>query len=495
MRRSYDLLVIGAGATGLSAARAARADGRSVALVEAERPGGDCTFSGCVPSKTLLETARRVQAARSGSSYGFHADVRVDFAAVMHRVHEVVEQIAQDESPDLLTSEGIALRRGWARFVGPTEVDVDGERLRGDRVVLALGARAVVPPLPGLSDVPHLDNRTVFGLTELPEHLLVLGGGAIGCELSQAFARLGAQVTVVEAEDRLLGKEEPEASAVLEAVLRRDGVDVRTGAKVERVSRSGDVTTLHLKGGAAVTGSHLLVVVGRAPATDGVGLEAAGVRLGEHGEVVTDATLRTTAEHVFAAGDCTSPLQLTHVGDEQGRLAAGNAFARARLPGVVGGAKEWDGSAVPWVTYTEPEIGRVGQSEAQAFAEHGSRARVAVVPLCRTDRARTAGDTAGFVKVVAAPRPVLRSKLLDRLVGMTAVGPVGGELVAEAALAMQLGTFAGRIAQTVHAYPTHSLATRTAVSRLFGTYAGGTARPAQEHPDPAEMRAVLGDAG
>ena len=492
MRRSYDLMVIGAGATGLSAARA---DGRSVALVEAERPGGDCTFSGCVPSKTLLETSRRVQAARSGPSYGFRTEVHVDFPAVMRRVHEVVERIAEDESPDLLASEGIALHRGWARFLGPTEVEVGGGQLRAERVVLALGARAVVPPLEGLVDVPHLDNQTVFELTELPEHLLVLGGGSIGCELSQAFARLGAPVTVVEASDRLLGKEEPEASAVLEAVLRRDGVDVRTGAEVERVSRSGDVTTLHLRGGATVTGSHLLVVVGRAPATEGVGLDVAGVRVGEHGEVVTDATLRTTAEHVFAAGDCTSPLQLTHVGDAQGRLAAGNAFAQTRLPGLVGGPKDWDASVIPWVTFTEPEIGRVGLSEAQAYADHGSRARVSLVPLCRTDRARAAGDTAGFVKVIAAPRPVLRSKLLDQLVGMTAVGPVGGELVAEAALAMQLGTFAGRIAQTVHAYPTHSLATRLAVSRLFGSYAGGKARPAREHPDPAELRAALGDAG
>ncbi len=491
MQRTYDLLVVGAGATGLSAARTARADGRSVALVEAARPGGDCTFRGCVPSKTLLETARRVQAARSGPSYGFRTEVAVDFPAVMRRVHAVVERIAEDESPDLLASEGIVLRQGWARFVGPTEVDVDGDRVHGDRVVLALGARAAVPPIEGLADVPHLDNSTIFGLTELPDHLLVLGGGAIGCELSQAFARLGARVTVVEAADRLLAKEEPETSAVLTAVLRRDGVDVRTGATVERVSRSGDVTTLHLSNG-SVTGSHLLVVVGRAPATGGMGLEVAGVELGNHGEVVVDATLRTTAEHVWAAGDCTSPLQLTHVGDGQGRLAASNAFSQPRLPGLVGGPKDWDDSVIPWVTFTEPEIGRVGRSEAQAYAEHGSRARVALVPLSSTDRARAAGDTAGFVKVIAAPRPVLRSKLLDRLVGMTAVGPVGGELVAEAALAMQLGTFAGRVAQTVHAYPTHSLATRIAVSRLFGSYAGGTARPAQEHPDPTELQAVLG---
>jgi len=453
----YDLAVIGAGATGLAAARGARRAGRRVALVEADRPGGDCTHYGCVPSKALLETARRVQAARSGARYGFSADVTVEFPAVMERVARTVAEIEQDESPDQLAREGIALLRGWGVVTGPDALEVDGRRTTFERLVVASGSRAAVPPVDGLDAVPYLDNRTVFDLREQPEHLVVLGGGPIGAELAQAFRRLGSEVTLVEAAPRILAREDADAAATLAAVLEREGVHVRTGVQAVRVA-PGPV--LHLDDGSSISGSHLLVAVGRTPATDGSGLEAAGVRL-DRGRVVTDEHLQAAAT-VWAAGDCTSRLNFTHVGDEQGRLAARNAFARA--PWQRG---SWDDSGIPWVTYTEPEIGQVGLTAEQAVALYGGRVRVATSWNRASDRARTAGETDGFVRLVALPGRV-GGMALGRLVGMTAVGPTAGELVAEGALAMRTGALVGRLAQTVHAYPTWSLSTRVAAAQLFG---------------------------
>ena len=464
----YELVVLGAGATGLAAARTARKAGRTVALVEAERPGGDCTHFGCVPSKALLETARRVQAARSGPQYGFSAEPTVDFAKVMERVHSVIDEIELDESPELLAEQGIDLLRGWGVVTGPHSLEVDGRTVTFDRLVVASGSRALVPPIDGLADVPYLDNKTVFSMTELPEHLLVLGGGPIGVELAQAFRRLGSQVTVVEGMPTILGREEPEARTALTAVLEREGVTIRTGATVTRVEQG---PVLHLSDGTSVRGSHLLVAVGRTPSTSDIGLETAGVRL-DKGRVVTDDKLRA-AKTVWAAGDCTSRLQFTHVGDEQGRLAAKNAFARGPF-----GGKAWDDSVIPWVTFTEPEIAHVGLTEEQAVAEHGDKARVSVVLDTRSDRARTAGETDGLVKLIAVPGPV-GGMLLGKLVGMTVVGPMAGEQIAEGALVMQTGAIVGRLGQTVHAYPTWSLSTRIAAARFFGAHGGTPARKAR----------------
>jgi len=466
----YDLVVLGAGATGLGAAREARRRGRRVALVEADRPGGDCTHYGCVPSKALLETARRVQAARSGPSYGFRADVQVDFPRVMDRVHAVIADVERDESPELLAREGIDLLTGWATFTSPTSVSVDGRTLTSGRFLVATGSRATVPPIDGLADVPYLDNKTVFSLRELPGHLLVLGGGPIGIELAQAFRRLGSEVTVVEAAPTVLAREEPEAQAVVAAVLRREGVTLRTGVQVVRV---GAGPVLHLDDGSTVTGSHLLVAVGRTPSTDGFGLERTGARVDDRGRVVTDGHLQA-APTVWAAGDCTSVLQFTHVGDEQGRLAARNAFGSARRPRS---RQAWDDRVVPWVTFTEPEVAHVRLTEAQAFARHGDAVRVAFAADAEADRPRTAGETDGFVKLLALPGRI-GGVTLSKVVGMTVVGPVAGEQIAEGALAMRAGLHAFRLAQTIKAYPTYGLSTRIAAARLFREQNGQRARRA-----------------
>ena len=464
----YDLVVLGGGATGLAVARSARKADRRVALVEAARPGGDCTHYGCIPSKAMIEAARRVHAARTGAAYGFTASVEVDFRAVMERVQRVVDEVEQDESPELLARQGIDLLSGWGVVTGPTSLEVDGRQVNFDRLVLACGSKASVPPIPGLAEVEALDNRTVFALRELPEHLIVLGGGPIGVELAQAFRRLGARVTVVEGGSSIVGREEPEAQQALTAVLTREGVVLRTGTKAVRVE-PGPV--VHLDDGTSVSGSHLLVALGRAPSTSDVGLETAGVRL-ERGRVVTDDHLQA-ADTVWAAGDCTSPLQFTHVGDEQGRLAARNAFA-GPLPWKRG---TWSDRVVPWVTFTEPEIGHVGLTEAQAFERYGERAVVSTSWDKGGDRARTAGELDGFVKLVAVPGRV-GGLLTGRLVGMTAVGPMAGELIAEGALSMRTNSLIGRMAQTVHAYPTWSLTTRMAAAQFFDS-GRERARPAR----------------
>ena len=462
----YDLVVLGAGATGLGAARTGRKDGRRVALVEAARPGGDCTHYGCVPSKAMLETARRVAAARSGSAYGFTATVEVDFAAVMERVAAVVADVERDESPKLLAREGIDLLTGWGRFTGEHSLDVDGRTVTADRFVLAVGSRAAIPPIPGLADVAYLDNRNVFSLREQPEHLLVLGGGPIGVELAQAFRRLGSTVTLVEGLPSILSREEPEAARAVTTVLEREGVTVRTGVQVERVS-SGP--TLHLSDGGAITGSHLLVAVGRQPATQDLRLDLLGVGVDDRGRILTDDHLRA-GPTAWAAGDCTSLLQFTHVGDAQGRLAAGNAFAPPLRAGT------WSDRVVPWVTFTEPEVAHVGLTEAQAVERYGDRVLVSTVPDSRSDRARAAGETDGLTKLIGLKARV-GGITLGKLVGMTVVGPMAGEQIAQGALAMRTGMLLGRLAQTIHAYPTWSLSTRVAASRFYGSFGGTPARP------------------
>jgi pyruvate/2-oxoglutarate dehydrogenase complex dihydrolipoamide dehydrogenase (E3) component len=391
----------------------------------------------------------------------------------MERVAAVVAEVERDESPELLASEGIELLRGWGTVTGPTSLSVDGRHVTFERLVVATGSRARVPPVEGLSDVGHLDNRTVFDLRELPEHLLVLGGGPIGVELAQAFRRLGAQVTLVEAASAVLSSEEPEAVAVVTAALEREGVRVMTGAQVVRAARGAGGPVLELADGVRVEGSHLLVAVGRTPATDGLGLETAGVALDDGGKIVTDERLQA-ADTVWAAGDCTSRLQFTHVGDEQGRLAAGNAFARPG-PGP-GGRGSWDDSGIPWVVFTEPEVGsrRAHRGAGRASARRpGARRDVA---HSASDRGRAAGETDGFVKLVAVPGRV-GGLALGKLVGMTAVGPDGRGAHRGGALSMRAG-HGGRAGSRRRSTPTRPgrCRPRIAAASLFGR--GPTAQPA-----------------
>lgn len=447
----YDLAVVGAGAAGLGAAREGIRRGARTLLVEADRLGGDCTWTGCVPSKTLVAAAAR------GDGFG----------AAMAAVRATVERVAATEDEPALRAEGIEVAIGQARFRDPHRLEVVGRRVEARRVVVATGAEPTVPDVPGLSEIDPLTSDTVFDLGVAPRSLVVVGGGAVGCELAQVLARLGVAVTVVEMLDHLLPGEEPEASEVIEAVFAGEGIDVRAGWAVERAEASPAGARLGLASGEAVEAERVLVATGRRPVTAALDLDRAGVQVGPAGFVRVDRHLATTARSVYAAGDVTGIMGFTHAADEMGRLAAANALSRRR--------RSFDVGVVPVVTFTDPEVARVGVREQEA----GRRARVAYLPMGEVDRAVVAGQERGFVKLIATPRWASGNLGGGRLAGATVVAPRAGEMIHEAALAMRTRMFTGRLVQTVHAYPTWSLAMRQAAAQFFFEVGGRRARPAR----------------
>jgi pyruvate/2-oxoglutarate dehydrogenase complex dihydrolipoamide dehydrogenase (E3) component len=464
----YDLIVIGGGAAGLAAAQAGAAAHVRTLLVSEGEIGGECTFTGCVPSKTVIEAVAR------GAT----------FTEAMTAAGEAVATIAATETAGVLKRAGIEVIRGRASFTSPHRITVAGQKLRARGFVLATGSRPAVPPVPGLDTVPHLTNENVFQLTELPASLAVLGGGAVGCELAQAFHQLGSEVTVLEAAPRLLPAADPAASKLLAKVFAAQGITVRTAAQVEKteISHNGIGCAIQVRDSPTVAATHLLVAAGRTPVTEGMGLDAAGVRLDQHGVVVTDRHLATTAPGIYAAGDCTALMPFTHAAYAMGRLAARNALRSRRSPtGSFGTA------AIPWVVFTDPEVAQVGFTADQAAPVRG--ARVAYLPMREVDRAVTAGRTEGFVKIVAGPRPGLGNLGGGRVLGATIVASRAGEMINEVALAMRAGMFTGRLAQTTHAYPTWSLAIQQAAAQFFGGYGGRRARPAKpDSPEPDSTR-------
>ncbi|MDH3753760.1 MAG: FAD-dependent oxidoreductase [Acidimicrobiia bacterium] len=446
----YDLVVIGGGAGGLSAARTARREGVRVALVNDGPLGGDCTFTGCVPSKTLIESAA------AGHS----------FDSALATVAAVVERIAGTENADVLRGEGIDVIEGRARFTSPKRIDVDGTPVGSPKFVIATGSRPALPPIPGLAEIGALTNETIFEPRSRPGSLGVLGAGPIGCELAQAFARLGVAVTVFEMADRVLLREEPEASEIIATALRSDAVDLRLGRPVVGVRPAATGSTVEIEGGTTVDVDEVLVAVGRVPVTESLALEIPGVELTARGHIETDHRLATSADHIWAVGDVTENLPFTHAADEMGRLAAWNAvkrFSRA----------SFNPAWIPWATFTQPEVARVGVLEAEAPAG----ARVAFLPMSENDRAITAAATDGFVKLIVGPRRMLRNLGGGQVIGATIVGPRAGEMIHEPTLAMRTKMFAGRLAQTVHAYPSWSIGIQKAAGQLFFEIEGREARP------------------
>jgi len=455
MSGEYDLIVIGGGAAGLAAAQAGAATKARTLLVSEGEIGGECTFTGCVPSKTVIE------AAACGAG----------FAEAMGAVRNAVAAIAPTETADVLRRHGIEVLRGHAAFASPRQITVDGRTLRARSFVLATGSRPAIPPVPGLAGVPYLTNENVFELDGLPASLAVLGGGAVGCELAQAFRHLGSEVTVVEAASRLLPAADPAASKIIGQVFAAEGITVRSGAAAGmiEINPNGLGCTLHLTDSATVMADRLLVAAGRTPATSGLGLEAAGVGVGMSGAVITDKHLAATAPGIYAAGDVTGLMPFTHGAYAMGRIAARNAL-RGRWP-----AASFSTRAIPWVVFTDPEVAQVGLTEEQAARMR--RARVAHVPMREVDRAVTAGRTDGFVKLIAGPRRGLGNAGGGRVLGATIVAARAGEMIGEIALAMRAGLFTGRLAQTTHAYPAWSLAVQQAAAQFFGGYGGHGARP------------------
>jgi pyruvate/2-oxoglutarate dehydrogenase complex dihydrolipoamide dehydrogenase (E3) component len=448
-------------------------------LIERERLGGDCTWTGCVPSKALIERAREVHSARRRG-----ADFPVNFAGIMKEIRAAVETIAGDEDRPTLEREGITVAQGQASFVAPRRISVDGTVLAAAHVVIATGAAPVVPPIEGLREAQPLTSDTVFDLDRPPTRLAVMGGGPIGVELAQAFARLGTAVTVLDGADRLVGKEEPEAATVMQEVFTREGIDLLLGSFVDVVEHGGDGTvTLRTTDGREVTSEQILCAVGRRPVTDGLDLDRGGVKTDDKGFIKTDERLRTSEPHTYAVGDITGELQFTHAGDEMGRIAITNALGR--LP-----VRRWDPRAVPWATFTDPEIGRVGMTEEQAHDRYRGDARVAYLPLADTDRGRATGHTDGFVKLIARPRRLLRDLGGGQLLGATVMSPAGAEVVQEAVFAMRTRAFTGRLAQTVHPYPSWGLAMRETAAQFFGEHRGRKARSARPAEEAEHMNAL-----
>ncbi|UOM33460.1 NAD(P)/FAD-dependent oxidoreductase [Acuticoccus sp. I52.16.1] len=444
----YDICVVGAGSAGLTVAAAAATFGQRVVLVERGKMGGDCLNYGCVPSKALIAAAAHAHAARAGAPFGVHATPQVDYAAVHAHVHGVIAGIAPHDSVERFEGLGVTVIQADARFTGPDVLEAGGRTIRARRFVIATGSSPVVPPIEGLAACDPLTNETLFDLTALPARLAIIGGGPIGCEMAQALQRLGAAVTVVEGA-ALLGREDPDAAAVVREALSAEGVRLIEGTGVARASREGEEKTLHLADGRTVTADAVLVAVGRRPNLD-LGLEAAGVAATAKG-ITVDKRLTTSNRRIFAIGDVTGGLQFTHVAGHQASLAVKAIVFR--LPVT------YDPALMPRCTYTSPEVAQVGLTEAEARAAD-PKASVWTAPLSGNDRARAEGATAGFVKLVLSGR--------GKLMGATVVAPTAGDIIATYALALAAKVKPATIASFTPAYPTLSEAGKRAATSYFG---------------------------
>lgn len=457
-----DLLVIGGGTAGLVAAKTAAGFGADVLLVERDRPGGDCLWTGCVPSKALLASAAAAASARRASALGVHVtDVTVDFAAVMAHVHGAIAQIAPVDSFEALQAAGVRVLTGKVTLTGHNAATIDGQPLTFRQALLATGSRPTLPPIPGLRDVRPLTSDTVWDLTQLPARLLILGGGSIGCELGQAFARLGAAVVLIESQQQLLPSEDQEVAAVVQRSLERDGVDIRLTTTVVEVRPTGGCPAVAiLDDGSTVDFDAVLVCAGRTPRTQGLGLSAAGVEVDARGHVTVDAHLRTTNPRIWAAGDLTGHPPFTHTAGVHGSVAASNAIL---------GLPRAAPLLIPRVTYTSPEVAAVGLSPKDANSVRG--AGVLTWGNAHVDRAVTEAHTEGFTKLVVDRR--------RRIIGGVIVGPRAGETLGELTLAIDQKRTTSGLAGVVHAYPTWNDGVwNAAISQVRTSLEGPLLRPA-----------------
>lgn len=470
----FDLAVIGGGAGGLVVAAGGAKLGAKVALIEKDRLGGDCLWHGCVPSKTLIKSARVAHTMRHADRWALSpADPKPDLARVMERVAGVVAGIAAHDSPERFRAMGIDVIHGSGKFVSPGAFTVDGRTITAKNFVLATGSRPAIPPIAGLAYVPYLTNETVFALREPVAHLIIIGAGPIGSEMAQAFRRLGSAVTVVDMAGKILPREDADVAAVVQRRLEAEGVRYRLGISVGGVTpgeaHAGRIRmTLRTANGAVeqIAASHLMIAAGRVPNIDGLGLDAAGVRV-ENGRIAVDDVLGTTNPRVHVVGDVAGAHPFTHVAEHHAGVILRQTLFRMRWarPSTV----------VPWCTYTDPELARVGLSEADA-KHRGVAHRVYRFAFDEIDRARAESETEGFAKIVTTPG--------GKLLGATIVGPHAGELIAEYVLALAKGMNAKELTSVIHAYPTFSQinrrvadqrlkegltpASRTWIQRLFG---------------------------
>lgn len=434
-RIKTDLLVIGAGSGGLSVAAGAAQMGVDVVLLEGHEMGGDCLNYGCVPSKALIASAKIAHAQSRGARFGVaEVSPQVDYAAAQDHVADVIAQIAPMDSQQRFEGFGVRVIRAFGHFISPREVQAGDHVITARRVVIATGSSPLVPPIPGLSDVPFDTNETLFQLRERPDHLLIIGGGPIGMEMAQAHRRLGSRVAVIEG-DRALGKDDPEAAAVVLDALRDEGIEIAEGAMVAKVSGQAGAIRVTAQDGRVFDGSHLLVAVGRQANTDRLNLPAAGIETMRTG-IQTDDSLRTSNRRVYAIGDVAGGMQFTHVAGYHAGV-----IIRSALFGLPSKAKT---AHIPWATYTEPELSQVGLSEAAARDKHGDRLEVIRFDYAHNDRAVAERRTTGFIKVMVVK---------GRPVGATIVGHQAGELINLWSLALANNLKMSQIAGMVSPYP------------------------------------------
>lgn len=448
MSDHYTMVVIGAGAAGLTAAGFAGGLGAKVALIEKEKLGGDCTWVGCVPSKALLKVGKIAHAMRTAHLYGIDAvEPQINMEKVRGYVQATIQEIYQHETPEEFSKRDVDVILGEAKLLDPYTVEVKGRRLKAKKIVIATGARPTIPPVPGLDNVPYKTNLNIFDNDRLPEHLIVMGAGPIGVEMAQAYARLGAKVSLVD--QVLLQKDDPEARDVILPILASEGVTF-VPTHVESVSSEGGIITAKLKNGDAVQGDMLLVAVGRSPNVENLGLEDAGINYDKSG-IIVDNFLRTNHSHIYAVGDCIAGPKFTHLSGYQGSAAARNALLPVvNVPG--------HDDVLPWVTYTDPEIAHVGLTEAEAREHYGDSVKVYHYPMSRSDRAVTENDTKGFIKIVY--------KGSGKVLGVTIVAERAGEMITEFAMLMKHNMSLTDIVAAIHPYPTYTDTIRVAAGYL-----------------------------
>jgi pyruvate/2-oxoglutarate dehydrogenase complex dihydrolipoamide dehydrogenase (E3) component len=447
----YSLAVVGAGTAGLVAAHAAAALGAKVALIERNLLGGDCLNVGCVPSKAIIRTSRLYAEMRHAEQYGAQipADIRVDFAAVMERMRGIRARISRGDSVRRLVAAGVDVFFGPARFTGTDALAVDGRRLRFKKALIATGARPDTPSIPGLVEAGYLTNENVFDLIDLPRRLLVIGGGPLGCELAQAFCRLGAHTIIAQSWPLFLPKEERDAAQILSDAFARDGVEVRLNTEAVNVRVDGgqklvDLVSVDYHSTVAVDA--ILVGTGRLPNVEGLDLEAAGVDYDKEDGIRVNDFLQTSNRRIYAAGDACLEHKFTHTADASARIVVQNALflGRQRLSALT----------IPWCTYTDPEIAHVGLYVREA-RERDIPVKTFTIPMHDVDRAIADDEEAGFVKIHVKERT-------DRILGATIVARHAGEMINEITLAMVAGIGLGTLARVIHAYPTQAEAIKKA---------------------------------
>lgn len=442
---SADLCVIGAGSGGLTVAAVASQLGLDTVLIERARMGGDCLNFGCVPSKALIAAATAAEAVRRAPAFGVNAGApQTDFARVRAHVHDVIASIAPQDSAERFEGLGVRVIAAEARFIARDAVRAGDTTVKARRFVIATGSSPAIPPIPGLKDVRYLTNETIFDLAERPEHLIVIGGGPIGCEIAQAYRRLGARVTIIEAA-RTLANEDPELATIVTNQLRKDGVAILESAKVEGVASNLTVQTSH----GPIGGSHLLVATGRRANIAALDLDKAGIAHTPRGITVSRA-LRSSNPRVYAVGDAAGGLQFTHLAAHHAGIVIRNALFR--MPARA------DAAPVPRVTYTAPELAQVGLTEQQARETHRD-IRILRWPFAENDRARAERDTAGFVKLIATPK--------GRLLGAGIVGPHAGELIQSWILPTARGMKLKDLASLILPYPTLGEAGKRAATTFY----------------------------